>query len=220
MWKKVKHKPRTCIFCDKVIMPKRSDHVSCGKRDKAHRPNEKVPTVQALCSFCGKEFDMQTGQYNRNIREGRKVYCSRECMGEGYKDRIMVKCSECGKDFQRARSGVDVNSKHYFCSKVCQAKNLDYILRGEDHHYYVNGETCSKRGLGWGATRRQIRGRDGYLCQICGTTEEELGKALDVHHVKPYRLFDDYKEANKPDNLIALCPSCHHREEYCSKATS
>ena len=212
-WEKVTYEPRTCTFCDKVFVPKRKDHVSCGKRNKAHRPNEKVSTVKAVCSLCGKQFDMQTGQYNRNLHEGRKMYCSRQCMGKGFMDRIILKCSECGKEFQRARSGVDANGKHYFCSKACQAVNLDYILRGEDHHYYINGDTCSKRGNGWKRTRKQVRERDGYTCQICGVSEFELGKALDVHHIKPYRLFDSYEEANKFDNLIALCPSCHHREE-------
>lgn len=32
---------------------------------------------------------------------------------------------------------------------------------------------------------------------------------MDVHHIRKYRLFEDPKEANKLENLISLCHSCH-----------
>jgi DEAD/DEAH box helicase domain-containing protein len=48
---------------------------------------------------------------------------------------------------------------------------------------------------------------------MCGKTEKEIGKALDVHHKLAFRHFQDDEEANQPDNLISLCPSCHHSLE-------
>jgi predicted HNH restriction endonuclease len=108
---------------------------------------------------------------------------------------------------------VNESNKHHFCSKECQAKNGEYRPSGEDHWHYIDGNTSYKRGSNWLEQRRVARERDGYTCQRCGLTEQQLGKALDVHHMKPYRLFDDYAKANTLDNLVSLCPSCHHRQD-------
>jgi len=51
------------------------------------------------------------------------------------------------------------------------------------------------------------RQRDNYTCQRCGITEDELGRALDVHHI------DDDKENNEQSNLLSLCHSCHSIRE-------
>lgn len=209
----MKYLVKECIYCGKEFIAKRKDAVSCGKRTSDHRINEKVNTTMTKCDCCGNLFKQAVSQYNRNKRDGRKSYCSQKCMGEAYKDRVTLRCSECGKEFQRAKSGYDPNNKHYFCSKDCQAKNIDYILRGKDHHRYIDGKSRNSRGKGWIRTRKELRKRDNYTCKMCGITEGELGKALDVHHIKPYRMFDDSEKANEQGNLISLCPSCHHKEE-------
>jgi len=203
-----------CVYCGEIFISKRKGSKSCGKRDMLHRVNEKVLTTKTICDCCGKIFEQPKYTHKKNVREQRKNYCNAKCMGEAYKDRIKLTCSECGETFERAKSGVVGTEKHYFCSKECQAKNIDYILRGEYHFRYIDGESKNNRGKGWIRTRKEVRLRDNYTCGICGITEKEIGKALDVHHIKPYRLFDDSEEANSINNLISLCPSCHHREEY------
>src|SRR5574338_202039 len=66
-------------------------------------------------------------------------------------------------------------------------------------------------GPGWGRLRDNIRMRDGYKCQVCGAPE--TGRRHDVHHKVPFRAFASAEEANRPDNLTTLCPSCHHKVE-------
>ncbi len=53
------------------------------------------------------------------------------------------------------------------------------------------------------ALKELIRERDGYICQMCPKTQEQNGRALDVHHVD----FD--KDNLDPKNLVSLCVSCH-----------
>jgi DEAD/DEAH box helicase domain-containing protein len=80
-------------------------------------------------------------------------------------------------------------------------------------------------GPEWPATRDAVRQRDGYRCQGCGTLEM-AGRQHDVHHKVPFRAFvaDEarreglpvalaWKVANRLDNLVTLCQSCHHRAE-------
>lgn len=80
-------------------------------------------------------------------------------------------------------------------------------------------------GPEWGATRDAVRERDGYRCQGCGTLELG-GRQHDVHHKIPFRAFvaDEvrreglpaalaWRVANRLENLVTLCQSCHHRAE-------
>ena len=75
------------------------------------------------------------------------------------------------------------------------------------------------RGPNWDEQRKRARARDGYRCRHCGVGERE-GRAHDVHHIQPFRTFgyargqnDRYLEANRLENLVTLCRSCHRRVE-------
>lgn len=73
-------------------------------------------------------------------------------------------------------------------------------------------------GEGWSEEKRKrVRERDGYECVICGISQSEYkehyGMALDVHHIRPARDFEDGKERNKMSNLVTLCRACHMEYE-------
>jgi len=63
-------------------------------------------------------------------------------------------------------------------------------------------------GAGLKVIREQVRVRD-RVCRRCGKTPEQNGRALDVHHLDPFRFSGD----NSTDRLIALCRSCHMRAD-------
>ena len=69
----------------------------------------------------------------------------------------------------------------------------------------------------WGVKRRKVLKRDDNACRYCGISDSELGEGggngLHVHHIAPRKQFDDPQKANKLENLITLCPSCHKRWE-------
>ncbi len=79
-------------------------------------------------------------------------------------------------------------------------------------------------GPEWESLRRRARERDGFRCVQCGAPERE-GRQHDVHHVRPLRAFlleagrkgqdltQARQEANRLDNLITLCPTCHRLAE-------
>lgn len=73
-------------------------------------------------------------------------------------------------------------------------------------------------GPNWQQQRRRARARDGYRCQICGVPEQ--GQQHDIHHKIPFRTFASYQEANRLDNLVTLCRSCHRRAELTVKVRS
>lgn len=76
----------------------------------------------------------------------------------------------------------------------------------------------NRYGPNWSNLRNQVRERDGYQCQVCGLPETV--QAHDVHHITPYRIFATREEANRLDNLVTLCPSCHRRAETAVRVRS
>lgn len=66
-------------------------------------------------------------------------------------------------------------------------------------------------GPAWNRIRLAVRQRDHFTCQLCGQLERD--QALHVHHKIPFRQFTDPVEANRLDNLITLCPTCHQMVE-------
>ena len=77
----------------------------------------------------------------------------------------------------------------------------------------------SDYGPSWPRARDAARTRDEYRCRQCGVPERG-GRAHEVHHIQPFREFgyvqgenQHDRLANDLDNLITLCPTCHHRAE-------
>jgi DEAD/DEAH box helicase domain-containing protein len=73
-------------------------------------------------------------------------------------------------------------------------------------------------GPGWHALRERVRRRDLYRCQVCGAPETD--RTHDVHHKTPFRLFTSVEQANRLENLVTLCPTCHRRAEAAVRVRS
>ena len=82
-------------------------------------------------------------------------------------------------------------------------------MTGDNNHNWQGGIATLPYGPEFNSTlKSQIRARDNHTCQECNQTEEQIGRALDVHHI-------DYdKKNNSPENLISLCRSCHVQTNF------
>ena len=149
--------------------------------------------VTKTCAICGSIYEVKT--YRANISR----FCSRECWSHRRKPFYKV-CKTCGKVFDT----IDHRAK--FCSRDCLLswKTVDTspLWKGGNslkrERAQASGELTK-----W---RKSVYNRDNYTCQIC--KEPQGDKALDVHHI-------DYNKKNcNPENLIALCMSCHRKTNY------
>ncbi len=69
----------------------------------------------------------------------------------------------------------------------------------------------NRYGKDWEKIRLAVRQRDGFSCQSCGMVETSL--EFHVHHRIPFKQFTHTEEANRPENLVTLCPICHMKAE-------
>lgn len=166
------------------------------------------------CIVCGKQYETLISETKN------KRYCSAECYHAMQKGRplrpgstITVPCATCGTPVTRFKSQLR-NYQKIYCSRQCKGKDQSDRQAGTAHWNWQGGPVLYY-GPNWRRQTREARKRDNHTCQHCGITETDLGRKLDVHHIKPFRDFgtERYQEANRLSNLISLCSSCHLKTE-------
>lgn len=123
----------------------------------------------------------------------------------------MKVCSVCGKEFAVKPSHV---ARRIYCSRLCHGAAQAVEWQGANNPSWTGGYE-PYYGPSWRSAQRQVRARD-TVCQGCGMSPAEQGRALDVHHIVPFKSFGlaRHAEANHPDNLVALCVSCHLKADW------
>lgn len=107
------------------------------------------------------------------------------------------------------RKGIDVRDRS------------ESIPTGSDHHNWKENASpvC---GPNWEEQRLKARIRDQGRCQRCGIHDgkhlETANQVNHVHHIVPRSKYVtagelDYEKANRLDNLVTLCASCHQQVE-------
>jgi len=143
--------------------------------------------------------------------EGRKAWqkAAEQRKGIPYKDLITWVCEICGKESSITRGNMAPARKLRFCSPEC----ANVANRGVGNPSWRGGHPAYY-GPDWRPLQRLARKEDRYQCQRCGVMQEELGRALDVHHIKPVSSFFHVNDANYIENLVSLCHDCHMLVEW------
>lgn len=188
---------------------------------------EITATILVNCEECGKEFERLKSQASKQKHQ----FCDKNCQGkwkgrqqqgenhpQWKADRPLVRCAMCDKEF-RPKWGSFKRNAHHFCDQKCVAQWRSIYRTGENSASWRGGHP-RYYGPDWYRQMRAARERDGYKCRHCGITQKKARRALDVHHIEPFRTFgyilnhnENYKQANDLTNLITLCPQCHAKAE-------
>lgn len=73
----------------------------------------------------------------------------------------------------------------------------------------ADAKKASNRGPNWSIQREAALSRDDWQCVKCGSSKENLH----VHHRIPFRRHNTSESANRLENLLTVCPSCHGEVE-------
>lgn len=170
--------------------------------------------VTLECEHCGDEFEVVP------VRADIAKYCSRQCSAKGRDftgenhpcwngGEVDIECETCGDAFSVTPSAAD--SRKY-CSRECFAE-VQRRRTGPECPAWRGGYNVyhALRDLGsetsWGTTRRRIKARDGYECQLCNTVIVE--PRLQAHHIIPV-----FAGGTADDDLLmTLCIGCHNTVE-------
>ena len=112
----IKH---TCKFCGKEYEDYFKESKYCSKECYRNYRKENAKLKDKQCPVCGKWFKPQ----NSTV-----IYCSKECSAKNNRNRVLCYCDNCGKPFERIKSEVDKNKRH-FCSNECK---YEYICWSDE----------------------------------------------------------------------------------------
>jgi endogenous inhibitor of DNA gyrase (YacG/DUF329 family)/transposase-like protein len=168
--------------------------------------------VTIECELCGETKRVKHA--NRDTR-----FCSNECANKwksdaysgaqhhNYAGEVNFTCEWCGQ----AETFRKSEAPERFCSQACMLEWRSTEYSGEGHPRWKNNGRYY-RGANWHTQREKARERDNHKCQQCGKESGE--ESHDVHHIIPFEEFDDHERANRLENLITLCKSCHQNVEW------
>lgn len=190
-----------------------------------YRADDKKKYAIAVCACtCGKSHETE----HRGIRQGQVQSCgclNKEKVGKiNFKDmtgkkfhRLLVvskgtkinKCGhrywicrcDCGNikeiDGASIRRGATTGCGECFLTQLSDKEKQQY-LEDKQNHYHRQWSIKDKQ---WS---KEIKIRDGHICQKCGATDD-----LESHHI--YNHFDYPELRTNIDNGICLCKLCHFR---------
>lgn len=209
---------QVCSVCGKEFTTaKRHAKTTCSKEcahkarlvgfKKYREANPKKAVVP--CAYCGKPVET----WSCRLRTQKHHFCNKECYDNfQYQPEyhVIMTCEICGEEYETTTAQVKHRGSR-FCSPDCLNVANARRMAGERNPNWKGGITDGPYVYtGFEPYRKQAIERDGYTCQVCGITINEV--PLHVHHIIPARRFaPDYQEAHVLSNLITLCPSCHNK---------
>lgn len=138
----------------------------------------------------------------------------------GFKKKGQIKVTEKVIGFKRIKWGsneildygnLDLPPSEMIASGFWFYPEASVVKRLQDMGLWKN--QANNYGKEWSRITQEIRNRDAHTCQSCGEKWDDSKSAFAVHHKKPFKAFFSSKEANKPENLVTLCPKCHRLAE-------
>lgn len=208
-----------CSHCGKEIEKKPSrvnynksglwfcDRVCAGQYQTAQKR-------MTVCAVCGRKFYAEPYRFSQTRQRAPSIACSHACkqkmLGRGS---TTLHCEHCGKEFKRKNAEV---KEHNFCCRACMGKWQSDNMTGPNSNSWRGGYK-DYYGPEWEAQRNKAYKRDCGICQCCRLHESDFGRALEVHHIKPFRLHTSSQQANQLSNLITLCPDCHRHADVIAR---
>lgn len=126
-----------CIVCgDSHWVTPANKNTKCCSRGCANTFRaSKIPRPK--CSHCNTTVVRRLSHCYRN--GGKDVFCNKQCEANFRKNRIILVCDVCHREFERIKSQARKN-KHTFCNKKCETIGMHDFRKTIGRRYRSYGE--------------------------------------------------------------------------------
>lgn len=187
----------------------------CSKECYIEYKNSHSKKREVECKYCGKPF--------KTLHPNQK-YCSRECAGKGQRNRVACTCKNCGKQFERIKSEVDKNKRHY-CSIDCKLQDIKWNQHDLDilRKYYNkidNKDIQKKLSKHWSITALRAKSQILGLGKDRKWSKDEIELFKEVYPTKPLnevlKLFPERTETSlfKQGQLLGITSKFYNDRTY------
>lgn len=160
------------------------------EQQKFREPKRRRTGVYLKCETCAREFYVHQARVRQvQSRNGHIRYCSQKCyVKTGDKNPFWGQ--------QHSQETITALASHPNRPRFSAGpENPNFTRYAKDHQFKSRPHRAS---LSWRISFKQ--------CEICGYDRHP--ELLQVHHK------DRNRRNNREDNLIVLCPNCHHEDHF------
>jgi hypothetical protein len=168
--------------------------------------DKEIGKTEVCCQYCGDLFNIHDNKSDK------AKFCSEECQYESYRDRISVRCSNCGDEME-IKKYRERKYEDNFCDMSCHGEWVSENNTGEENPFWK--EQCFNIPYGpkYYENREKCLERYDYSCCLCDSEDD-----VQVHHIYPRRrAYEEFGEipewVNDLDNLVPLCVQHHNDYE-------
>ncbi len=86
--------------------------------------------INCICEHCNIKFDLSVGQFNRNQKRYKHIFCSKKCSHDFTKTGKIVNCLQCNKSFIKLISEIKKYSNNFCCQSCAATYNNTHKTKG------------------------------------------------------------------------------------------
>ncbi len=186
---------KNCEYCGKEkgyqcksLVKKYCSHECANKASSQQRTKKRT---QLICEYCGNSFELLDSAIRARENRGDKIqFCSYKCSGLAHRTRKVIKCKNCGNEFETTRNK--------FCSRKCvnEYRKKTGIAK-RDGYWFENGYKVLYQEDG-SSIKEHIKVMQDFIGRKLKTNEV-------VHHINGNKL------DNRIENLQLMKRGEHSR---------
>ena len=171
--------------------------------------------IKLKCENCGIEFERKIGEYHRNLKKNRRIFCSRKCCGHGVTNNLPKEKNTIGLNSSNRKDDFSPFRWHFRNIKRRESKICAITLKDLKNQWEMQKGICPYTG--WKLKNMETTN---YLDQLPKTPDRASLDRIDstkgyiLGNIQFISLMAQYAKAHwKEENLFKFCEAVSEKQK-------